>query len=173
MNNKKGAIEMSMTTIIIVVIGITLLSLGLVWVKTIFDNLGDSTVDAFDQVDAAIGELGTINSPLTINPDKIRVEQKGAKSVDVIVANFESEDLVFTAVAEVVGDNEQIKCLFVDTREGESKEYTLESGQQAKLSLIADDKSSALGFDNFCNVQIEGLSGDNIETLQIEIVMKE
>ncbi|MBT4630627.1 hypothetical protein HOC06_00165, partial [Candidatus Woesearchaeota archaeon] len=65
MNNKKGAIEMSMTTIIVVVIGITLLSLGLVWVKTIFDNLQGTTVDAFDQVDAAIGELGTINSPLT------------------------------------------------------------------------------------------------------------
>ena len=32
MNNKKGAIELSMTTIIVVVIGITLLSLGLMWV---------------------------------------------------------------------------------------------------------------------------------------------
>ena len=172
MNNKKGAIEMSMTTIIVVVIGITLLSLGLVWVKTIFDNLQGTTVDAFDQVDAAIGELGTINSPLTITPDKIRVEQNGAKSVDVIIANFEGEDLVFTARAENVGEDNKIECLFLDTYEAESKEYTLSSGKQAKLSIIADDKNSDLGFYS-CNVMVDAIEGDSTETLLIEIVMKE
>ncbi|MBT4630608.1 hypothetical protein HOC06_00055, partial [Candidatus Woesearchaeota archaeon] len=153
-------------------IGITLLSLGLVWVKTIFDNLQGTTVDAFDQVDAAIGELGTINSPLTITPDKIRVEQNGAKSVDVIIANFEGEDLVFTARAESVpkedGSN-KIKCLFLDTFKVDSKEYTLSSGEQATLSLIADDKNSPLDFYS-CNVIIEGLGSSS---LLIEIVMKE
>lgn len=172
MNDKKGAIEMSMTTIIVVVIGITLLSLGLVWVKSIFDNLQGTTIDAFDQVDAAIGELGTVDSPLTINPDKIRVKQNGAKSVEVIIANFESEDLTFTAMAEPVGDENEIECLFLDTQDTESKEYTLTSGQQASITLIADDKNSALGFYS-CNVQVGQLTGDNIESLQIEIVRDE
>ena len=44
---KKGAIELSMTTIIVVVIGITLLSLGLMWVNNLFNQLGTSTDDAF------------------------------------------------------------------------------------------------------------------------------
>jgi hypothetical protein len=171
MNNKKGAIEMSMTTIIVVVIGITLLSLGLVWVKTIFDNLQGTTSGAFDQVDAAIGDLGTIDSQLTISPDKIRVEQNGAKSVDVIVANFESTDLTFKARAESVGAENKVECIFGDTKSEESKEYTLTSGQQAKLLLIADDKKSPLGFE-FCNVIIDQLSGDNVASLQIEIVME-
>ena len=40
---KKGAIELSMNTIIIVVIGITILTLGLRWIYGIFDDLTGTT----------------------------------------------------------------------------------------------------------------------------------
>ena len=38
MVSKKGAIELSMTTIIVIVIGITLLTLGLTWVRGLMDD---------------------------------------------------------------------------------------------------------------------------------------
>jgi|APSaa5957512622_1039677.scaffolds.fasta_scaffold47865_3 hypothetical protein len=45
--NKKAAIELSMTTIIVIIIGVTLLSLGLVWVKNTFGQVGDLTDESF------------------------------------------------------------------------------------------------------------------------------
>jgi hypothetical protein len=47
MKNKKGAIELSMTTIIIIIVGVVLLGLGLTWVKTTFGNVGDLTEESF------------------------------------------------------------------------------------------------------------------------------
>ena len=37
---KRGAIELSITTIVVVVIGITLLTLGLRWITTTMDDIG-------------------------------------------------------------------------------------------------------------------------------------
>ena len=37
--NKRGAMELSMTTIIVVIIGITLLTLGIRWVYNIFGDI--------------------------------------------------------------------------------------------------------------------------------------
>ena len=69
--NKKGAIELSMTTIIVVVIGVTLLSLGLFWVRGMFENLEGISGDAFDHARDAIDQIGQANEPLTISPSQI------------------------------------------------------------------------------------------------------
>ncbi|MDD5649946.1 MAG: hypothetical protein PHF86_05920 [Candidatus Nanoarchaeia archaeon] len=44
---KKGAIELSMTTIIVIVLGVTLLTLGLTWVSSIFGSLDQLTSSQF------------------------------------------------------------------------------------------------------------------------------
>lgn len=41
--SKKGAIELSMTTIIVIVLGVTLLILGLTWVRGLFEKVGGLT----------------------------------------------------------------------------------------------------------------------------------
>tara|TARA_Y100000034_G_scaffold26632_1_gene31744 strand:- start:537 stop:1058 length:522 start_codon:yes stop_codon:yes gene_type:complete len=47
LKNKKAAIELSMTTIIIIIVGVTLLSLGLMWINNIFGEVDVLTDDAF------------------------------------------------------------------------------------------------------------------------------
>jgi hypothetical protein len=76
MSNKKGAIELSITTVIIIVIGVTLLILGLVLVRNIFsgatktvDVLNDKTLatmaqlftDETDNVIIKLGSDGTVS----------------------------------------------------------------------------------------------------------------
>ena len=51
---KKGAIELSMTTIIVIILGITLLSLGLIWVKGTFGDITRLSRSAFEQADGDI-----------------------------------------------------------------------------------------------------------------------
>ena len=55
--NKKGAMELSINTIVIVVIGITLLVLGLVFVRGIFDKLGDLGGGAFQKAEQELKQI--------------------------------------------------------------------------------------------------------------------
>lgn len=80
LNNKEGAIELSITTIIIVVIGVTLLILGLVLVKNIFggatkatDVLNEKTINTMaqlfgDETSDVIVKLGS-DKTVSVSPD--------------------------------------------------------------------------------------------------------
>ncbi len=54
MQSKKGAIELSMTTIIVIVLGVTLLILGLAFVRGIFGKTEQLGLQAFDQAQKQI-----------------------------------------------------------------------------------------------------------------------
>ncbi|MBU4502180.1 MAG: hypothetical protein KKA79_06290 [Nanoarchaeota archaeon] len=68
--NKKGAMELSINTIVIVVIGITLLVLGLVFVRGIFEKLGGLGEGAFQKAEQELKQIQAgdtkINFPATI-----------------------------------------------------------------------------------------------------------
>ncbi len=54
MQSKKGAIELSMTTIIVIVMGVTLLVLGLVFIRGIYDKAKGLTDEAFADAEREI-----------------------------------------------------------------------------------------------------------------------
>ncbi|MFA5176490.1 MAG: hypothetical protein WC413_04515 [Candidatus Nanoarchaeia archaeon] len=54
MKSKKGAIELSMTTIIVIILGVTLLSLGLMFIRGMFDKINDITKQTFESADEQI-----------------------------------------------------------------------------------------------------------------------
>ncbi|MBT3394942.1 hypothetical protein HOA59_01950 [archaeon] len=56
-SNKRGAIELSMTTIIVVVIGVTLLTLGLTFVKNIMGGAEGISDEAFTEADRMIRDM--------------------------------------------------------------------------------------------------------------------
>ncbi len=70
-NSKKGAIELSMTTIIIVVIGVTILTLGLRWIYNIFGGLEEQQQElerlTKDQITEILGGSDdAINVPTSV-----------------------------------------------------------------------------------------------------------
>ncbi len=167
---KKGALELSITTIIVIVIGITLLSLGLIFVRSIFTNISGLAKESFEQADAEIGKLSEVDSFLTISPSKIDVEKGSSRDVKVIIANFEAVPI--TVKAKVISTDPKIRCLFADTKGSSSKEYTITSGETRKLILVAEEKGGALGFE-YCNVEIMGGStGQNTDTLIVNVIPK-
>lgn len=72
--SKKGAMELSMNTIVIVVIGITLLVLGLVFVRGIFTKLGGLGTEAFQQAEQELKQIQAgdtkLNFPASIDLKK-------------------------------------------------------------------------------------------------------
>lgn len=169
MRQKKGALELSVNTIIIIVIGVTLLSLGLVFVRGIFQKVEGLSKEAFERAEAQLGEISDVSKELSIIPENIDVEQGGAETTKVILANFGEQTIQVSATASSTDTN--IDCSFADTLRPTSNPYSLGSGQQATITLIVDEKGGALGI-KVCNIVGNGLSGDNREELVISVVKK-
>ena len=70
MISKKGAIEFSMTTIMVVIIGVAVLALGLAWIRSTFEQVGGITESSLEAAETVIGEVafsGKVGAPATIN----------------------------------------------------------------------------------------------------------
>ncbi|MBS3095497.1 hypothetical protein J4231_02350 [Candidatus Woesearchaeota archaeon] len=82
---KKGAVELSITTIIIIVMGITLLILGLGLISKIMSGTGDLTTKVIGNADAMIDNL-LIDSKFTM-PGQVIIEQGKVTTVLVTVGH--------------------------------------------------------------------------------------
>ena len=83
---KKGALELSVNTIIVVVIGVTLLALGLVFVQDIFSYLSGTARQAFQKADIQLGKLEAGDTRVSA-PSIVNVAQGESAIFDIVVAN--------------------------------------------------------------------------------------
>lgn len=175
MKSKKGALELSMNTIIIIIIGVTILSLGLLFVRGIFKQVESLSKSAFETADAEIGQISNVDKPLTLVPKDISVEQGSAETVEVIIANFEPNEINIQVTATPPTNNPKIDCSFADTMQPYSNQYILASGQQASITLIVDEKNGPLG-NYVCNIDLSGeglpATGDFNDQLIVRVVKK-
>jgi hypothetical protein len=172
---KKGAVELSMTTIIIIVIGITILSLGLVWIRGVFEDVGTTTSSAFDQADTEIGEIfGGTDQAVALSPSEIRVDQGGSGSANLAVNNLGSSSVTVTGTVDAIatggGSADTLGCYFSNSLTGELASSTLESGHGVNnLKVYVEDGGSNLGSYG-CKVTLNGLEeGEQIITLIVQI----
>tara|TARA_Y100000310_G_scaffold289713_1_gene316319 strand:+ start:117 stop:644 length:528 start_codon:yes stop_codon:yes gene_type:complete len=166
--DKKGAVELSMTTIIIIVIGITILSLGLVWIRSVFTDVGSLTEGAFERGEGEIAEIfGGTDEIVALSPGEIGLEQGSSETASLMINHQgQSDGLPVQATVETIAasgvDTSKLVCAFSDTFGSESNSYTLNSGQGVQLNLLVEDKGSALG--NYgCKVEVTGLE-DGVQT---------
>lgn len=176
MKSKKGAIELSMTTIIVIVIGITLLTLGLTWVKSSFDKITKSTDAAFKMSDAEITNMFSDSSDLLkIVPDNQELKKDRGVEVAIVFYNLEDTMLPFQAKTTPVEGGVPIKCEFVETGTDTSRLRELNSGANARIAIRATTlKTTPLGYGG-CNVDIISIGSDLTnyqlsKTLSIEVI---
>ena len=167
---KKGAIELSMTTIIVIILGITLLSLGLIWVKGTFGDITRLSRGAFEQADGEISNIfKEVDKPVYVSPPSLELQQGEARKVDFTITNFEQTPI--KVKAKITPQDQTIKCSFADTQKTESKEYNLQSGKQVKLKIIVEEKDGPLGI-KVCNFEVPALQNDNTDSLIITVMQK-
>ncbi len=168
MVSKKGAIELSMTTIIVIVIGITLLSLGLVWVRGVFEDLEGLSGDAFLHAQDAITEIGQASQPLTIKPSELKLDSKSNDAIGVVVANLGADDATVTLRASTSDGG--LVCGFLDGEDlvDSAGPLSVSSGTQQSEILGVVDKTGKIRLTS-CKITAEGLEGDNTETLVINV----
>jgi hypothetical protein len=173
--NKKGAVELSMTTIIIIVIGITVLSLGLVWIRSVFTDIGGITESAFEQGQTEINEvLGGSDQPVALTPSELTLDQGGTETAALVLNNLGSGSVTAQASVEAIASGgttpDTFVCAFSDTYSSTSNSYTLSSGEGLSgLVLLVEDQGSNLG-TYICSVTVTGLSdGTEIVSLIVNV----
>ncbi len=172
--NKKAAVELSMTTIIIIVIGITILSLGLVWIRSVFSDVGELTSGAFEQGETQIAEIfGGTDQPVALSPSETTMSQEETTTASLAINNL-GDAQVAGVYAEVeakafggaVADS--LVCAFSDTLTSKTNTYTLGSGNGISgLKILVEDKGSALG-TYACIITVYNLK-DGVESTSLII----
>jgi hypothetical protein len=132
--NKRGAIELSMTTIIVIVIGVVLLSLGLLWVKNTFSKVGALTDDAFNNAKDIIPQ--TQQDPKLTVPSDVSVK-KG--SYVVLHANLindgSAESNEFKVTIKNADVNKGVSMIILGTDGLTENSYTLTAGESLPLRI--------------------------------------
>ena len=105
---KRGAIEFSMTTIIVIIIGVALLALGLIWISGTFSKLDTITESALENAETVFGETsftGKIGTPTTIVMDG-----NDAKRYRINLRNIENKPITIQVQASLVEDISTAGC---------------------------------------------------------------
>ena|SRR3989344_9438361 len=171
LRNKRGAIELSITTIIIIVIGVALLVLGLTFVSKIFKQ-GSILIDtSLTKADAELGIFENVNAPLTLIPDTIKMKKGQTKLVQVIVANLQ-EGIAKNVKMTVKSSKPSIGCYFLSTENSVSQSRDIESGNQLKDKIVVRSLGDLT--TGACHVEVQGLStSDNQVDLFVQVGLEE
>lgn len=163
---KKGAIELSMSTIIVVILGITLLSLGLIWIRGTLGKVNDLSEGAFSLAKQEITDIfESTNSALAIKPDAADIKKDNSVLVGTIFGNLGTVPETF--YLETTPQSEGIDCYFDDLKQSgcsagvcRSDVYTINSGNFERIKLITEvNNAASLGYTG-CRVKLykEGAS---------------
>lgn len=146
---KRGAIELSMTTIIVIVIGVTLLSLGLVWVRSTFSNIKGLTDDAFQTAKEEI-TLTNRDPKLTV-PAELKINRGETKAFRMYLINDGStgdEEFNIDINEEEPLQGLQVKMFGV--KEGATKTINVADGEEKELRVVIRvDKTVKVGSYSF------------------------
>lgn len=89
--SKEGAIELSMTTIIVIVLGVTLLILGSTWIYSIFGKISTLTEDQFAGAQKLIMQQMSSGEKFYINGLTFNVEPGKPTTITIGIQNFGKE----------------------------------------------------------------------------------
>lgn len=119
MKSKKAAMEMSIGTIVVVVLSITMLILGVMLIRGIFSKTEDSTNAVFENLDSIAAGLGNDeNAKMIITPtsQKLAIKIGESETLGVGIMNrlsgTESKDALFSYEINVVDDDIENRCGF-------------------------------------------------------------
>ena len=167
--SKKGAIEMSMSTIIVIVLGVTLLILGLVFVQFIFKKTTQLAEGAFERAEGRIADFSQISRPLVISPERIDLVKGDTKIVIVVMANFGEGTTKVKLTASTKAGAEDISCIFEDTETENSDEYPIMSGEFKTVKLRIESKDTGKLGNKSCKIVASGLGEGVQDTVSVKV----
>ena len=142
--SKKGALELSVNTIVVIVIGVTILTLGLVFVRGILTKTTDLSDKAFEDANRQLDSLGgTVTEFVTVAPETVRVKAGDTTGLSVLIKNVETG--TYSGVrAKLQSYDQNVKCEFLDNTQ-ERTIRTLTPGTEERLNIRIRTTKSSIG----------------------------
>lgn len=150
MLNKKGAIEMSMSTIIVIVIGVTLLILGLAFVRGIFDRVGGLQQKAFDDAEAMLGQVEVTDEFLAVTPTMTSIDKGKSISGAVVIHNMEETPIQIKVSVESLKG--KLECKFSETQDVQTDPFSLAAGDHVKYAMAINALNVG---DDSCKITVQ------------------
>lgn len=106
--NKRASLELSIRAIVIVILAMTLLGLGLGFIRTMFKDIGGITTDVTEQIRQQIlDDLITNDKRVSFPKTQILIDKGGSEIITVGIRNKQDNklyyDMKFTAVSDPDG----------------------------------------------------------------------
>lgn len=170
--SKKGALELSVNTIVVIVIGVTLLTLGLVFVRGILTQTTDLSEQAFEDANRQLDSLGSnVNDFISLAPETIRIKAGDTSGFSVLIKNIESN--TYSGVtANVVSYDEKVTCEFLDGSESRDLRNLIPGAEERFNIRIKTEKSSIGDFG--CKFSLSGggiEQGTSSTTREVSIIV--
>jgi len=151
--SRKGAMELSMNTIVVVVIGITLLVLGLVFVRTIFLRMSETTEKTFAGADTVLEDITGTDQKLNVQT-AIKVKPGQTVKVPIKVCDIEglggavtlkiiATKLTHSKVTVYVPEIDGLTDINKDGTYVSKKEQILETGRCVAYQMFIEAKPGA------------------------------
>ena len=124
MRHKRGSLELSINAIVIIVLAMTLLGLGLGFVRGLFKNITETTGTVQEQVKQQVLEdLKTGDKKLSFSSNSLQMESSSSQTVTIGVRNSKSSgDLNFIVYVEALQatqpDKTKIACVRQNPEQG-------------------------------------------------------
>lgn len=148
---KRGAVELSVTTIVVVVIGITILTLGLKWVYDIFGGIGEQSQQLRRISETQILEIFGESEEAIYTPQTLYDAEQGDNvNIDIFFRNVFADVRTFQYRMNLLGGPAGVQESMVLSRmTWTSAPRQLSSGDAYKDIVIFDTKALPLGTYKF------------------------
>lgn len=135
--NKRGAVELSMSTVVIVVIAIVLLSLGIVFVKSIMGKITKMSEGAMIAADESIQELMGGDKAFFISGTIFTNKPGGTIEITAGIQNFLGKDMKFKIEIESADGESDVKWIETLTYK------TVKAGEKGGIPIIVSIPKTA------------------------------
>jgi len=144
MRSKRGAIELSVSTIVIIVLAMTMLILGLVLVRTIFQSTTSSITSIDDKVKAQINKLFAEDNlvKIAVYPSSRLIKLNQGSSDEGFAFSIRNLDTIagnFKWIVEINDDDLTKKCNI----NAKTAEDWIQAGRSGTISLAGGNIDSA------------------------------
>lgn len=152
--NKKASLEISIQAIVIVVLAMTLLGLGLGFIKGMFKNIGSTTEDVSEQVrQRVLDDLVSSDKKVSFPKTEVIVDKGSATVLTVGIRNKEDLDLTYRLRFKAVSHQDSTGAINPLSEDGleswfqyETTDYTLKAADSDIRNIrINVPKSAASG----------------------------
>jgi len=166
-NRKQGALDLSLTTIVVLIFAITVLSLGLVFIRGLFQAATENITGAIDKGNLEIPP--TNQDPFTLSSSQLNIRRGGKEDIQIGLLNRGTQRLQYRLSVDGLGPKEckgstgSYKNFVFSPQEFPPRDIVAQGTIAWGLSIEVPNTTPDGQY--FCTIVANSGTGDDAETL--------